>query len=291
LAGRRLSRCTLGAVLAALALGPAAAATVEVPSLDAPQGSAIMLPAHWFPAAGATAAPAVVMLHGCGGLYGAKGRLAERYTELAARLNAWGVHALAPDSLRPRGEKELCTQREGARKITLTQRRRDALGALQWLAAQPGVDARRLALLGWSNGGSTVLAATNLNQREVRAAPVQPALAVAYYPGCQNELQRGYAAAAPLLLLLGEADDWTPAAPCKSLAATAGPQVEWQAFEGAVHGFDGTGVVRLRRDVPNGVNPGRGVHVGGDPAARQAAAERLEQFLRAQAFLPPAGRP
>ncbi len=102
-------------------------------------------------------------------------------------------------------------------------------------------------------------------------------------------------------------DDWTPAAPCKAMAAaatvapvapvaaaataaspasaasapagTAAPP-QWQAYEGAYHGFDGTAPVRLRRDVPNGVHPGAGVHVGGNPAARAAARERLDRFLR-----------
>jgi dienelactone hydrolase len=55
--------------------------------------------------------------------------------------------------------------------------------------------------------------------------------------------------------------------------------VQWHAYEGAYHGFDGTAPVRLRKDVPNGVNPGAGVHVGGDRAAREASARRLQQFL------------
>ena len=292
-----------------------AAEAVQVPSLDSPAGTAVVLPAHWFPlsaagpgaapglahslapgpapglAPGPALAPALVLLHGCGGLYDRPGRLALRYTELAARLNAMGVHALAPDSLTPRGERELCTQRTGQRRVTPLQRRRDALGALQWLAAQPGVDPLRVGLLGWSNGGSTVLAASNRSHPEVRAAPVQPTLAVAFYPGCESELQRGYTPAAPLLMLLGEADDWTPAAPCKALAAAAragagasgapAAAVQWESYAGAVHGFDGSAAVRVRADVPNGRHPGQGVHVGGDAAARAASALALEQFLRA----------
>ncbi len=266
-----------------LAVGSVAAAAperVSVPSLDNPGGVAVDLPGHWFRAPVAGPAPAVLALHGCGGLYDGRGRLAERYIELASRLNALGVHMLVTDSLQPRGEKELCTQRTGQRKVTQLQRRRDALGGLQWLAAQPGVDAARLGLLGWSNGGSTVLAASNQRHPEVAAARVRPTLVVAFYPGCESELARGYQPIARLLMLLGAADDWTPAAPCQALAAAAGPDVQWEAYAGAFHGFDGTGPVRLRRDVPNGVHPGQGVHVGGDPAARAAAALRLEQFVR-----------
>ena len=278
-------------MVACVGLVQAAPERVELPSLDAPLGASsgtpVQLPGHWFRAPGAGPAPALVALHGCGGLYDGQGRLGERYTGLASRLNALGVHVLFTDSLQPRGEKELCTQRTGQRRVTQTQRRRDALGALQWLAVQPGVDAQKLGLLGWSNGGSNVLAASNRRHPEVAAAAVKPSLLVAFYPGCESDLARGYEPTAPLLMLLGEADDWTPAAPCKTLAEAAnsaalanGPQVQFEAYTGAFHGFDGTAPLRLRRDVPNGAKPGHGVHVGADPAARAAAAVRLENFVR-----------
>jgi len=264
------------------------AVAVAVASLDSSGGQPLALKAFWFAASNApAAAPAMLLLHGCGGLYDRQGRLAARYTDMARRLNALGVHVLATDSLTPRGERELCTQRYSARSVNMVQRRRDALGALQWLAAQPGVDAQRLGLLGWSNGGSTVLAALNGNHREVAAAAVRPSLAVAFYPGCGAEVARGFAPVGPLLMLLGEADDWTPAAPCKALAqavaASAVPGVtapEWESYDGAFHGFDGTDPVRMRADVPNGVRPGQGVHVGANPAAREAATLRWAAFLQ-----------
>ena len=273
------------ALLASAGLCAQSAQSVQVPSLDAPRGTALVLPGHWFVAAGPIQAPALVLLHGCGGPFDSRSQLAARYTELAARLNAMGIHALVTDSFTPRGEKELCTQRVGSRQVTQLQRRRDALGALQWLAAQPGVDPKRLGLLGWSNGGSTVLSALNRRHPEVAAASVQPSLAVAFYPGCETELARGFEPTAPLLMLLGELDDWTPAWPCKALShgtqsSTSSPAVHWESYAGAYHGFDGTAPVRLRLDVPNGAHPGQGVHVGADPAARAAAALRLAQFLQ-----------
>lgn len=279
-----------GVTVAAPAAEPLA---VQVGSLDrdAAAGAPLQLPAFWFDvrppdgAAGAPARPALLLLHGCGGLRGAGGGLAARYRELAAWLGALGIQALVTDSLTPRGERELCTQPLAGRRVTQRERRLDALGALQWLAARPGVDARRIGVLGWSHGGSAVLAATNLRHPDVRGAGVLPSLAVAYYPGCEAERRRGYEPAAPLLMLLGEADDWTPAAPCKALAGEAragapdrAPQ--WEAYEGAHHGFDGTAPVRHLAAVPNGVRPGAGVHVGGNPAAREASRRRLEQFLR-----------
>lgn len=218
-----------------------------------------------------------------------RGRLALRYIDMATRLNAMGVHVLVTDSFTPRGETQICTRKVGQRGINQLNRRRDALGALHWLATQPGVDATRLGLLGWSNGGSTVLATTNLKNNEVAASAVRASLAVAFYPGCESERARGYVPSTPLLMLLGEADDWTPAAPCKAMATAVlqAPIPVWESYEGAHHGFDGTAPVRLRADVPNGVNPGQGVHVGADPVAREAAAKKLASFVREIWKLPP----
>lgn len=307
--GRGLSAVAAGACAAlrvALAIGASwgivggasaampAAEPVTLASLDAPGGAPVPLPAHWFRSAAAAstapAAPAMVLLHGCGGPGAPGGAPDARARALAERLLAAGVHVLVLDSFTPRGEREICTQRVGTRRVTQLQRRRDALGALAWLAAQPGVDAARLGLLGWSNGGSTVLAASNLRHPEVAAAPVRPALAVAFYPGCEAERDRGYVPAAPLLLQLGADDDWTDPAPCQALAAAvpagAAP-VAIDLYPGAVHGFDGPGPVRHRADVPGGVRPGQGVRVGGDPSAREASRRRVEHFIRTTWSLTP----
>ena len=272
--------CALGAATVTVQ----AQILVEFESQDRPRGQPVRLKAFWIPATGATGrAAAVALFHGCGGPYDRSGRLSPRLRDYAALLNQQGMHALVVDSLTPRGERELCTQRIGMRAVTQANRRLDALAAVVWLARRDDVDAKRIGLLGWSNGGSTVLAATNLRQREVSAQPVKASFAVAFYPGCEAELKRGYEASARLLLLIGEADDWTPAAPCVSLAqAASGLKPLIEAYAGAYHGFDSTAPLRLRRDVPGGVNPGQGVHVGGDAQALRSSRERLLGFLAEQ---------
>lgn len=255
---------------------------VEVPSLDLRAGAPLKLAGYWFAVDGTGRRPAVVLLHGCGGPHGRDGELSDRLADYAAWMRVQGWHALVIDSLGSRGERETCTQRSGTASVKQGHRRRDALGALRWLAARPEVDAERLALVGWSNGGSTVLAATNAGLREVTQSPVKPRAAVAFYPGCSFELGRGYRPLVPLLLLLGEKDDWTGAQPCLDLAQRAGAKVQVEVYAGAYHGFDSEAKLRLRRDVPNGVSPGQGVHVGGDPIARVASRERLLAFLREQ---------
>ncbi|GAB3473575.1 dienelactone hydrolase [Polaromonas eurypsychrophila] len=228
----------------------------------------------------------VVALHGCGGLYASRGarrgQLNARHQAMADMLVGQGYAAVFPDSLSPRGESELCTQKIGSRQIDQTQRRADALGTLAWVAAQPWATSGRIALLGWSHGGSAVLAATDLSRADVRAQLPQPALAVAFYPGCSAALKSGYRPNARLVLMLGEKDDWTPPGPCVELGKTMGAEVN--LYADSYHDFDSpVGEVRLRLDVPNGVNLGQGVHVGPNPAAREQAYARLRELL-AQAF-------
>ena len=229
----------------------------------------------------------VVALHGYGGLYASRGarrgQLNARHQAMADMLVGQGYAAVFPDSLTPRGETELCTQKMGTRRIDQTQRRADTLGTLAWVAAQPWASAGRIALLGWSHGGSTVLAATDLSRADVRAQLLQPALAVAFYPGCSAALKSGYRPNARLVLMLGEKDDWTPPGPCVELGKAVGAEVN--LYADSYHDFDNpVGEVRLRRDVPNGIHPGQGVHVGANPAAREQAYARLRALL-AHAFL------
>ena len=265
--------------LPALALGQQ---RLTLPSLDRVDGTPVQLVVHWF-SAGARKAPAVALFHGCNGAYDRQGRLDRRMLDTSAFLTARGFHVLVVDSLTPRGETEICTQPARTRTVTQLQRRRDALAAIDWLAGRDDVDATRIGLIGWSNGGSTVLAATNARQREVADSARRPAFAVAFYPGCAVEQRRGYRPTADLLVLIGEADDWTPVEPCRRLVAgdSGGYAMAIEVYPGAYHGFDSEAPVRVRRDVPNGVHPGAGVHVGGDPDAFRRSRERLAGFIAA----------
>lgn len=277
----RVAVAVLLAVLSGLPVAlQAAAQRVDVPGRELREGHALMLVGHWFAADRSGPRPAVLLLHGCGGPYARSGALSRRMRETARLLNDEGWHALVLDSLTPRGQRELCTQAFDRRAVRQSHRRLDALAALDWLAGRSDVDAERIALLGWSNGGSTVLAASNLEHADVRAARAVPRAAVAFYPGCGADLRRGYKPASPLLLLVGAADDWTPAQPCIELARRAGTDVAIEVYAGAFHGFDGTAPLRRRHDVPGGVDPGQGVTVGGDATARAASRERMLGFLR-----------
>jgi len=273
------SRAIVSIVLALAATLAHAQERVSFPSFDGAGNAPVVLNGHFFPAA-TSPAPAIAMFHGCGGAYDKSGALSRRMREYAELFHGLGMHALVVDSLTPRYEKELCTQKNGKRRVTPANRRLDALGALAYLADRADVDAKRIGMIGWSNGGSTVLSASNLHHRDVAAAVVKPAFAIAFYPGCETDLKRGFSPSAPLLMLVGQLDDWTPPAPCIALAKSVSETPpEITVYPGAWHGFDSDAPLRLRKDVPNGVNPGQGVHVGGNPAAWRASRDRVVRFL------------
>jgi len=274
--------------------------TVAFPSLDrdsagaaVPLEGVLLLPGRTAPQGGF---PAVIAMHGCGGMYstlaGHENELAERMALRAAPLLREGYAVLFPDSFRARGVREVCTVRSGERTVQVAKRRLDALGAMAYLASRPDIARNRIALVGWSHGGSAVLQAVNSRDAAVAAffqrrdAPPFFRAAVAFYPGCATPLKAGdrYRPGAPTRIHIGELDDWTPAGACVELGSTLAARDEdllVTTYPGSYHAFDSpTGTVVLRTDVPNGVHPGQGVHVGPNPEAREAANASVRAFLR-----------
>jgi dienelactone hydrolase len=291
--------CMLAIACVAAAAMPAPA-RVSFPSLDRGDASApIMISALYFrPAAAKDGAkiPAVIALHGCGGMLSPRaGRQDQLSSGMAARAQMLldeGYAVLFPDSFNSRGMRQVCTIPNGERTITASNRRLDALGALAWLATSRGVDPTRIAVVGWSHGGSTALAAINLRNPQVAAFRVSPGAppffraAVAFYPGCAGPLRAGerWQPGAPTRILIGELDDWTPATPCVDLAnamRVRGDDLRVTVYPNSHHAFDSPGDrIVLRTDVPNGVHPGSGVHAGANPDARAAANDQVRAFLR-----------
>ena len=278
------------------AVGPAQAQSVrdaervEFDSLEQKDNRPVRLFGWFFAAKGSAPAkaPTVIALHGCGGLYGRDKDLNSRHRAMAELLQQEGYHTLFPDGFKPRGEESLCSEKIGARDLTSANRRQDVLGALTWIATRPDVHAGRVALLGWSHGGSTVLSANNRQFPEVAAHAVKPRAAISFYPGCSAYLNArgGYRPNIPLLLMIGEKDDWTPAKPCVALHEKVRKQYPDDVFELRVypdsyHDFDAPNApLRVRKDVPNGVRPGQGVTTGSNPAARKLAYAEMLEFLR-----------
>jgi dienelactone hydrolase len=222
---------------------------------------------------GAGPFPAVVALHGCGGLFDSRGRLRSREADWADRFLAAGYAVLFPDSFTARGLREICTA--GERSIFPKDRADDALAAAEWLTGQPFADRRRLALMGWSHGAMAVLWALRPG---FLAKPPQFKTAIALYPGCrQIDRLDDWRPSIPLTLLIGSADDWTRPGPCRGLAERTG--FRFIEYANAYHGFDAPHT-RLRVREGLGKPKGGKAHVGTDQAARASAIKEVMEILR-----------
>jgi dienelactone hydrolase len=229
--------------------------------------------------------PAVVMMHGCGGAYAKSGKLNERHLMWGEYFSSKGYVALMLDSFTSRDIKEICTIKFANRSLKESDRVGDAYAALQYLREQKFVDTKRVAVLGWSHGAGVTL-------DTIRRKPDNIAgfnAAVSFYPGCtaRNKNAQQFMPYAPLLILIGDADDWTPAAPCKALTETAkarGAPMQIVTYPDTYHDFDNPGLKskRVRTEVPNGVNPGQGVTTAPNPEAREDAKRRVLAFFSGQ---------
>ncbi len=257
---------------------------VAFPSLDGEMrgGSPTLLMGLLSRPQGRGAFPAVVLLHGCGGLYARNGRLTGRHEDWARTLSARGFVTLLVDSFTPRGLKQICTMKERPLRAG-RERTLDAYGALHHLQQLPFVRRDGVGLLGWSHGGVTTLFSVD------PATPARPKLApdadfraaVAFYPGCRPENQLTWRANIPLLLLLGGKDEWCPAHQCVTVAERAkaqGSPIDVVVYPDAHHDFDAPDLA-LRQRSGLAFAEGGTARVGTHPEARADALQRVPAFL------------
>lgn len=240
-----------------LAARPAAAQSLafDDSSVGAPDSGArgeLYLPAGTNPTA------AVVVLHGCDGV-------GPHYRYWARQLADWGYAALLVASLSPRGFQEVCNR---GQLVPPEAQARDAFDAAAYLRKRLGAPGAPIGVIGFSHGGWAVLKAVLAGV--VRRADEPPfAAAVAFYPGCDPP---GSPLETDTLILIGDADDWTPAARCarwRDMVQPNGHVLQMKVYPGAVHAFDGFAPLHVFG----------GHHVGRDPAAAADAVAETRAFL------------
>ena len=210
--------------------------------------------------------PTLILLHGCGGL-------GANHVGWAQWLAWEGYGAFLLDSFGGRGLTRVCGD---SSVLTGGARSNDVYAAARYLATLPAVDATRIGAIGWSHGGWTVLRAAAL---EDLYPDVRLRALVTFYAYCGDVAS--YRARPPLLMLHGEADDWTPVVLCRHLADHARGEnhdVTLVAYPGAHHGFDAANIARPTLVAE--ARGGRGATIAYDPAARRDAERRLREFLR-----------
>lgn len=203
---------------------------VEIASSRDYQGKAVRLGAELYRPEGDGSRPAVVLMHGCDGL---KPSIRHALRGYAKFFIENGYVALILDSFGPRGNGGGWVCKSPDRLISARiYRQQDALDALKFLRSLPFVDADHVFQMGQSNGGSVAIRLAQMDAPAFRAS-------TAYYPGCGSFNRLGSKAelTAPLLVLAGAADDWTPPADCLSIRAS-GAEYRVEVYPGAVHSFD-----------------------------------------------------
>jgi dienelactone hydrolase len=217
--------------------------------------------------------PAIVMLHGRAGPYSSRvardctrvGRgmaspcgastLTQRHQTWGRFWAARGYVALHVDSFGPRGKAygfgrntHDDPDRDDVNERTV--RPLDAYGALAYLRTRRDVIADRIGVQGWSNGGSTTLNVIGIHNPALENATPENGFraGLALYPGCGKRAlfdDGRYQTYAPLLALLGGADEEVSPEVCRRLLekaqATGGAPIEFTVYPGASHDFDDPG--------------------------------------------------
>ena len=274
---RRMPRLAWAAFAASVLLaGCAPALSFPNATVDQP----LRVPAYETRPDGSGPFAAVVLMHGCHGV-------SPSVRDWGRWFRERGYVALIVDSWAARGIKDGCVP---GPDLPSTERFADAVGALRWLQSRPYVDPRRVGAMGWSNGGVYAMSVINgpslerAKRRGVEMPAPGFAAAVAMYPGgCYSLVNEQVVR--PLLLLIGDADDWTLPQECARMVEAMrarGADATIVLYAGAVHYFDVEGQARvLLPEVENRNKPGGccGATVGFDPSANADAHRRVEQFF------------
>ena len=128
--------------------------------------------------------PAVVLFHGCGGV-------TPNVPAWAQWLQSEGYAALVVDSFQGRGLRNLCAD---SRPLMPAVRAADVYAAAAKLQSMGVVDGDRIAAMGFSHGGGTVLAAWRTQSKH---PDVKLRALIAFYPGCGSQLAPARCGAAP----------------------------------------------------------------------------------------------
>jgi dienelactone hydrolase len=272
-------RRSLSALCASILIAGCASTNLSFP--NATPGTPLTVPAWEERPTGSGPFPAVVLMHGCAGI-------SESNHEWSRWFRDQGYVALLVDSWTPRREGKECSP--SMPDVPNTERFDDAIGALRLLQAKPYVDPARVGVVGWSNGGVFSVAVINgpSLERARRRGVVLPEpgfrAAIGFYPGgCYslvNEL-----VTRPLLVMIGDADDWTDPGPCVQMVEAMrrrGADTSIVLYPQAYHYFDVVGQPRTYlAEVANRNKPNEccGATVAFDAGAFADSRRRVAEFF------------
>lgn len=176
--------------------------------------------------------PCVIAFHGSMGWRG-------HHHEHIARWLAQGIAVLRVHSFDARQVRDVVSDQMA---VTTAMMLADAFAGLELLGTIPAIDSKRVGIAGWSLGGSVALYASWLPLIEKLAFDgVGFAAHLAFYPAAHIIPENMSWSTAPIQVLTGAADDYTPAHYIQKLMpllSEAGADIKLDVYEGAHHSFD-----------------------------------------------------
>jgi dienelactone hydrolase len=181
-----------------------------------------------------TKQPAVVIIHGSGGIGSSTGSVAEWERELSSA----GFAVFTLDNFSGRGVvSTVADQSQVGRYNAII----DAYRALDVLSKHRNIDAEKIAVMGFSRGGQSSTYSNLERFRKAYGSDAQFAAHVNVYANCSWSLKDDDQAMKPMLFLHGAADDWVSPASCREYAARlakAGKDARQVEYQNAHHAYD-----------------------------------------------------
>jgi dienelactone hydrolase len=267
-------------------------------------GKSVVVSGYLRIAQGSGRLPAVVMVHGSGGI----GPNADFWTR---ECNEMGISTFVLDTFTGRGITNVLGDQTLLGRLNMIL---DAYRVLEILAKHPRVDPSRIALMGFSRGGQTALyASLKRFNRLWNKSGIEFAAYIPFYPDCMTTYQSDSEVTdRPIRIFHGIADDYNPVATCKAYVERlrgAGRDVQLTEYPNAHHTFDNplgsltpivvktaqivrnctireeaTGqLINVATKQPftyNDTCVERGPHIGSDPTATQAARQSVKELLK-----------
>jgi dienelactone hydrolase len=190
------------------------------------------------PKGGTDRLPAVILVHGSGGINAS-------YDRWAQDLNAIGVAAFILDSFTGRGIVSTINDQSQLDSVAMMV---DAYRALAVLAKHPRIDPARIAVMGFSKGAVAAVYSSNERFRRMYGpADTQFAAHIGLYTPCNIAYRdEEKTTGKPIRMFHGITDDWVSIAPCRTYVGKlkpAGVDVALTEFPDTYHAYDNAALV------------------------------------------------
>lgn len=189
--------------------------------------------------------PAIIIVHGSGGVNAATNRWAQE-------INSLGVAAFIIDSFSGRGIGSTTNDQSQLNSLAMLV---DAYRALGVLAQHPRIDANRIGIMGFSKGAVAAVYSSNRRFQKFYAPEgVKFAIHVGLHTPCNTAYRDDdKTTGAPIRLFHGIADNWVVIGPCRDYIArlkAAGADASLTEYPDATHAYDAL-LLKEPRKFPN----------------------------------------